>query len=368
MKPLFKEFMKLRDSSSFNIWGDILPNPDRVFRASGNSYSKYRELLNDAHLWSCVQSRKSGSLSIPYYFKGERAELMNEIFADIDVKSFMEDVLDSLLYGFQPIEIYWKSDRGYIIPEKLIAKPQEAFLVDKENKMVFKKSKGFAELPKYKFLDIRYRASFDNPYGDALLSKCYWPLQFKKGSIRFWVNFMEKYGMPLVLGQFKRGAGDEEAENLAQVLASMSEDSVIVTPDDIDIRMEEPHRYSSVRLYNEMIKLCNTEISKAILSQTLTTEVGTGSKAAADTHFKIRAELIKSDMRLIENVFDLLLQNIEEINFNDGKRTKFLFRKDLLEDKALPDKELLSMSGIRLSKEYFKRVYELNDEDFESEV
>jgi phage gp29-like protein len=42
---------------------------------------------------------------------------------------------------------------------------------------------------------------------------------FKNGGLKFWVNFSEKYGMPILMGQYNRGATSEEIEKLAQELA-----------------------------------------------------------------------------------------------------------------------------------------------------
>ena len=44
----------------------------------------------------------------------------------------------------------------------------------------------------------------------------------------------------------------------------------------------------------------NSEISKAVLGQTLTTEIGsTGSYAAANTHMAVRQDIIDADKNLL---------------------------------------------------------------------
>jgi len=125
--------------------------------------------------------------------------------------------------------------------------------------------------------------------------------------------------MPVLLGKYTRGAGDEEIQKLAEVLADMTENSVIVSPADIEITMQEAARTSSVELYYQLIKLCNAEISKAILSQTLTTELDSGSYAVSQTHYSIRREVIRSDVHLAERAINQLINIICQINSIEHK-------------------------------------------------
>jgi len=66
--------------------------------------------------------------------------------------------------------------------KKVEARPQEYFCFDTKGKLRlniasgrylsgYAKSK--SSLPKYKTLLVQYEADYDNPYGQALLGKCY---------------------------------------------------------------------------------------------------------------------------------------------------------------------------------------------------
>jgi phage gp29-like protein len=63
-----------------------------------------------------------------------------------------------------------------------------------------------------------------------------------------------------------------------------------------------------------MIKFCNSEISKVILSQTLTSDVSTGSYAASKTHNEIRKDVIKKDVKLIEKTMNRIIRMFYEVN------------------------------------------------------
>jgi phage gp29-like protein len=341
---LSKEMITREQQNFFYHYNSILANPDTILRKIGKNYETYRELKNDPHVWSCIQSRKSGLLALDYYLeengaKSEVISLLDNYFKTIDLQQLERDILEAPLFGFQPIELVWSfvnDGSGYFVPEKAIPKPQEWFVFDNEGQLRFRTStnhKGI-ELPDYKILNVQFEASYINPYGHSLLSKCYWPVTFKNGGIRFWVNFTERYGMPIMVAQYNRGTTSDENQKLLDELAKMTQDAVIVTPMDVNIQLHEAVKTTSVSLFNELIKHCNSEISKVLLSQTLTTELQTGSYAASITHFKIRREVIQSDARLVEQAINKLIQFIVEVNFGLAeKKPKFKIQLPALDEK-----------------------------------
>jgi phage gp29-like protein len=353
----------------------ILPNPDKVLRKTGKTIDIYRDLKTDPHVWSCVQSRKSGILSLEFIISpnGATNSIVAEIekmFSDMDIQQVERDILEAPLFGYQPLEILWNfkgSDRKFLYPEKIVAKPQEWFFYDTNGEFRYKKSgepKG-VPVPPLKILNVQYEASYLNPYGHSLLGKCYWPVIFKNGGVKFWVNFTEKYGMPILMGQYTRGATNDEAQRLADELANMTEDAVIVAPSDIKLEMHEAGRDSSVNLYSELIKFCNTEISKVILSQTLTTELDGGSYAAAQTHYQIRQEVIQSDIRLVEAAINKIIQYVVDLNFAGSKYPKFNILVNDADNVQKIDRDLkISQTGaVQFTKKYWMSSYGFKEDE-----
>lgn len=370
-KLLTKELVTRRKINSFTPLFGMLPNPDKIFRINGRAYEVMRQMKDDPHVWSCIQSRKSGVLSLENMLSGSQPEINQiifDVFDKININNLIRDILEAPLFGFQPIEVTWQYAGGYLLPIKAEAKPQEWFSFDNDNNLILNKNSGsiHGKLPKEKMLVPRYESSYSNPYGHSLLSKCYWSVTFKTGGMRFWVNFTEKYGMPLLIGQYTRGASQEETEKLAEILANMSEDTVIVTPSDININLHEAAKSTSVDLYRELINHCNAEISKAILSQTLTTELQTGSYSAAQTHFRIRREVVLSDVKLVETTINTLIKYICELNFSDVVPPRF---KMLINDSentgAIERDTKLADIGIKFSKDYWCKTYGYKPDDFE---
>ncbi len=354
----------------------LLPNPDKIVRTKGG-YEALRQLRQDPHVSSCIQSRRSGLLSMDWQIKdnGARPKIVQKVetmIQNINLDRFLRDILEAVLYGFQPIEIIWKEEKSraaepLLVPAELSAKPQEWFSFDNSGKLCYRSNKNKSEqLPENKILLAQYEPSFTNPYGTALLSKCYWSVTFKNGALRYWVTFTERHGLPWLIGQYQRGATQEDAEQLADSLLNMTENSVIVTPADIDITLKDTIKFDNISLYKELIKLCNDEISKALLSETLTTEMQGGSYAAAKVHSEVRKEVILSDKRMAEKVVNDLIRYYMNLNFPNQPVPKFVMRSGLtgMEEILKRDEMLLRHANVAFSKAYLIKKYGFDEADF----
>ena len=372
-KKLSEEIATRKRSINFYSLGSYLPDPDIVLRKQGKDVRIYRELFCDPHVFACVQSRKAGVLSLEWDInrgldKAKDAELIEDLLKQLDIHKLINDILDATLFGFQPIEIIWKKVGSYVLPVELKAKPSEWFCFDEENQLKFRTKEHYwgEELPSKKFLCPQNNPSYDNPYGERVLSRVFWPVTFKKGGLKFWVIFTEKYGIPHLIGKHPRGATKEETDNLADLLEEMIQDAVAVIPDDSSVEIQEANKSSSAEVFEKLIDKMNSEISKAILGQTLTTEIGsTGSYAASNTHMAVRQDIIDADKKLVEKTINQLIQWIYEINFANAEIPKFeLFEPEDVDLTLAQRDKILSESGVKFTKEYFIKAYGLEEEDF----
>jgi phage gp29-like protein len=297
-----------------------LPNPDWVLSRTNKNYKAFRDLKADPHVWSSIQQRKSGVLGLETTLEIEDKifeKQVEQMLARLNIDQLIRDILEAPLFGFQPIEIIWQLINGRLEPVELITQKQEYFVFNSDGDLQYYStgSSDPVKVPPNKILLPRYEANKINPYGQSLLSKCYWVVQFKSGTTRNWMSFADKYGSPILLGQYTRGATKEEITSLAEELANMTDDQVIVAPTDISLDMHEAKMTTSKELFNGLINYCNTEISKAILSQTLTTELNIGSFAAANIHYKIKREVVEGDIRIVEDTINQLIEYYINLNF-----------------------------------------------------
>lgn len=367
-----------RSVDFFGLW-NILPDPDPVLRKRGNDITVYKDLLSDPHLWACVQSFKSGIMSKEYeIIKPEQAggkrlsnkahDLVVNVFKDLDIQRIISEILDAFLFGLSPLEVIWSND--YKITD-IVGKPVEWFIYSPENECRFLAfdSQLYGEpLPPYKFLLPRYFPTYENPYGQRLLSKCFWSVTFKRGGMKFWNIFTEKYGMPFLIGKVPSVASEAERATLLTNLESMVMDSVAVINDDEAIDM--PHVTSgtaSVAIYSDLINFCNIEISKAILGQNLSTEMTSGgSYAAMKGALTVRDDIIQMGEKLVCQTLNQVIQWLCNFHFGETAYPEFNFYQEEDSQKELAERDkILSEAGLKFGKEYWKKAYNFDDDDFE---
>lgn len=364
--------------SSYDFYGmlNYLPNPDPILKKMGKDIKVYREITTDAHMIACIGSRKAGTQGRDWGIdrgkaKSTHAKTIQSIFKDLDMHRIIGEILDSPLYGFSPLEVLWrKSPNGYILPGDVLGKPPEWFLFSHDNELLFRsKSKVMGELlPPKKFLLAVHQWSYNNPYGAALLSSCFWPVTFKKGGLKFWVMFTEKYGMPFIIAKQPRGLGDDETNKTLQMLDDMIQDAIAVIPEDTTLDFQTPDSNgASSNIYKDLIDVSEAQMSKALLGQTLTTQQGdSGSYGLGKVHMQVREDLINSDVKIVENTMNTLIDWICEFNFGDVERPVFsMWREEDVDDVLAKRDETLTKTGVKFTKKYYVKNYGLEDEDFE---
>lgn len=279
---------------------DVLPNPDRVLRKMGRSYEVFNDLYGDAHILGELRSVRSGLLGFEYKLLAggdnpqdiRALELCEKVIKQrpAPLRTWSDTIWNmacATFYGFSVHEVVWERAGNYLMPCKVIDKPQRVFkfgihnelrLLTKHNPMKGEK------LDDYKWLLTNHMASNQNPYGVAVFSACFWPYVFKHSGYKFFAKFCEKYGIPWAIGKYPQGTPEPVIEELVNKLSEMVEDGVAAIPDAGQIELLEHHTRGQP-IQSMLIDLCNREMSKALTSQTLSTEIqGQGSRAASETH------------------------------------------------------------------------------------
>ncbi len=373
-KSLFDEWVKSKNAEGFGFIMDRLPNPDTVLRKTGKGIAVLRALTNHYQVGTCIDSRKAGTKGTKWHLKENNCPLEHfavykEIFSGIDIDELIDNILDTPLYGYVPIEIVWKHNGEYIIPERLSAKPQEWFCFNSDGEFFFKSKNGLIPIDTqgYKFLLPRNKADYLNPYGQAILSRCFWNVAFINGGMEFWVKFTEKLGMPYIFGKYDRAMSEKEQNELLTGLENLVQEAVGVIPSDGSVEIMQTGSSTNSEIYKTLIDKCENNISKAILGQTLTTDVNSnGSYAASKTHACVRADIVNSDKALTEKTINKFIKIINKLNFNDRYLPSFEFVEDDLGlVKAERDNKIKTL-GFNFSEEYIMENYGYKTGDISS--
>jgi phage gp29-like protein len=355
-----------------------LPDPDPILRKMGRGITALQELLTDSHLESVWSVRCSAASGAEWFMQagGEGArgkeaalEFAGQLGA-LDVPRIIEEMMDAVAFGFSPLEVIWAKDGERWGIGDIVGKPPQWFEFNQDNRLVFKTGAvSTEELPANRFLIARHRPSYANPYGVKVFSKCYWPVTFKKNGFRWWTVFVEKYGGAFLYGKYPNNAGSQFKTELLSALENMISDAVAIAPEGSEITIESlANKGTGSRIHAEYIEAANKEISKAVLGQTLTTDIGkAGSYAAAQAHNLVREDLAAADRRRVSACFNRLAAVWTLYNYGaDAAPPAFEFVKDedLQADRAERDVKLYA-AGWRPKKNYFVREYDMPEEDFD---
>ena len=77
----------------------------------------------------------------------------------------------------------------------------------------------------------------------------------------------------------------------------------VVIPKEADLQFIQNNTTGSSVLYETLISVCNKELSKLILGQTMTTEAG-GSMAQAKVHAEVEKEIHHADKLFVKNILN----------------------------------------------------------------
>lgn len=390
-----KRYTFRTSSEAWYQLGQYLPNPDRVLTKRSQSIVLYREMLSDAHLLACLDSREAATLSHDWTIdRGDCPKRLYDVifewfFSILERKSSVEDLsrdelianlMDVVYYGYQPAELSWELLRGFWVPSQIIPKPPEWFcftvrLEDgiPELRFLSREEPFNGEPPPDQFTLVcpRIKPSFDNPYGRGVASRCFWPIVFKRAGTEFWLNFMERFGTPWVKGTLEDG-DDAALTNFCADLRVLVQDAVIAVNGRKNVELMESKTASGDKNgFKELCDFFDSQMSKTILGHTLATDSNEkNSYAATRGALTVRQDLIKRDLLMIKSFFNdiINLTFLRNGYRNTPRPTARPYYAEAADTERATRDEALTRTGIRFTKSYYKRAYSLQDDDIKDIV
>lgn len=374
LNPITTHLATRERSLDFTALGMLLPNPDPILKAQGKDISVYRNMRTDALVGGAIRRRKSAVKALEWGLdRGQApsrvAKSIEALLADLDLETLIGQALEATLYGYQPMEVMWQRTGSIITPGDVVAKPPEWFCFDADNQLRFKTRQDpvYGELlPPRKFLLPRQDATYQNPYGIPDLSMCFWPLTFKKGGLKFWLSFTEKFGSAWPLGKLPRSATNEERAELLDSLESLIQDGVAVIPNDGEVELKEVSgKTASADLYERLVMVCRGEISIALLGQNQSTEA-TANKASSVSGLEVTRDLRDADAKLVAGAINTLIRWVCEQNWANVTAPVFSLWDQEAQDQlqAARDKSNYE-AGARFTNKYWMRGYGYQEGDLQ---
>ncbi len=300
------------------------------------SQAELFELLEerDGHVMCERDKRRNVIVDLDYTFEpfddDPRNVTINEFVEDwFDSRADWEDDLvclqDAVGKGYSALELFWDVSEGQAVPNRIEKIEQKRFtfvddkgLLSRVPRLLTDTDAMGVEIPAWKTIMHRYGGKSGSPARAGIYRVCAWMVLFKNYAIKDWVIFCELFGMPLRLGKYDQGATQEDKDALFAAISSLGSDAAGVISKATEIEfIESAKGAAAADLWERLANFCNAENSKAILGQTLSSQVGTsGSYAAAKAHNEVRLDLLQADGRaLAATVRNQLIRPLVGFNF-----------------------------------------------------
>lgn len=386
MKEIFGVHADAKDMNIYNSILGSLPNPDVVLQKLGLGISAYYDLDIDDQVSAALQLRKDNVRSMEWKLKPSQNRQDIHLFVENvikkwDMEKIIGEMLDAIPYGYSVMELIWLKDaNGFRYISSIVGKPPHWFKFDTNNRLRFMGRKYGAEgriLSNNKFTTVQNYPTYINPYGNAVFKKCYWPVMFKKGGIKFFAKFVEKFGMIHLLGQIGKN-GDEvtrnptekEIEKMITALDGLHQDGVGAIPGSDDVLVIAGNSQSSSDIYKGFIEVCDKQIAKAILSHSSAVDSIAGELGNRDQIVQSINIIRDSDAKLVTgNINDVItkmvFENFGKVDEVEIPTFELIAKGQKTEIKAQAEIDtILKGLGVNFSKEYMKKHYNLQDSDF----
>jgi len=316
--------------SSLTVPGDGLPG----------GYGTFRRMQHDPQVRACLSTKKFAVLSRGWEVHAASdtpedkavADFIRACFSDMrgSLLDNLYDVLDALALGVSILEINYRlydtgPYTGMVGLANLKSKDPEDFLIETDaflNITGLCGPSGVSYDPD-KFILYSYMPAYENPLGTSDLRAAHRPWQVKNQLLTWWAKYLEKFGMPTVMGSYDagKGYGTDQQRELLSIVAQVHNESAVVLPNDMALSLLETQRAQGAD-FNELVGYLDRAIAKSILGQTLTSDsTGGGSTyALGQVHMDVLRFFLHKLQRDLEQgvVMEQVIKRLLTYNFPAG--------------------------------------------------
>jgi phage gp29-like protein len=307
------------------------------------------KITRDSTVTSSIGSRKAATLKKEILISCDDEFIKENLEAIFDYDT-LDSILDTPYQGFSVFELNWSQKDDFNFYPKLVERNYKEFQLHKD---VLKfAGNGLAEdIAPYKAIHATYKAKYNKLYGQPIYAPLFWLIEFKNASLEFWIELLERFGTPWVIGKTE-GNKDDLADEIYNMLGG--DGAVLDTEDSIDLKTISS---SDKANFKEIIEYIDDQIRQLILGGNLTSNVKGGSQAAATVHNEIREDLAKADENIVNKIIKEIIKNFKELNHID---IEIIGRLKDIDDpnKELADRDKVIVDmGFELESDYIEKTY-----------
>ena len=266
-------------------------------------------MLRDDQVKSTLQQRQLALISREWEVEPggkkrrdiQAAESIEAQLNNIRFDAITEKMLNGVFYGYAVAEALWVRDGREIVADAIKVRDRRRFGFRPSGELVLRTTRNpdGEPVPPRKFWHFANGATHDDePYGLGLAHWLYWPVLFKRNGIKFWLIFLEKFGMPTGVGKFPTNTSKPDQDRLLAAVQAIQSDSGIIIPEGMQVELLEAARSGAVD-YNALCARMDAAISKVVLGHSASADATPGRLGGEDNAMAVRQDLVKADADLI---------------------------------------------------------------------
>lgn len=336
-----------------------LGDPDEVLVKAGLQRQALRALEGDDEITAALETRRDAVINTPWRLEPDKDAA--SVFIEAEIRPHMEALLRALWgavpYGYSVVEVVYAPRGAQVGIDRIYDLPFESFVPGVDT-VAYAMTGEVADSRKF-FACVRH-PSLRNTRGEALLSRAYWPWFFRVHGWQFWMKYLERCGVPFIVGKT-----DGDKQKALEALQQAVQDSIIVggttdTVEALDFGRDP-------KIFTEFETAVTRRIQKLILGQTLTsgTDGGAGNRALGEVHDLVRQERKRADVLLLTGTVQRIIDQLAVLN--RWTPPKFIMEDDvgLGIDRAQRDATLVNAGILKLTEDYLLERYDFVEGDFE---
>lgn len=268
----------------------------------------------DAHLYAEIQKRKLALVGLDWTIEPPRnanaaekahAEWLTEVMTDaVDpIDDLILALMDGVGHGFAPVELEWRREGSELLPA-FLPRPQEWFRLDRQRRNITLRdmSPDGAGLKPFGWCFHTHGKAKTGYAGRMGLHRVLsWPFLYKIYGIGDFAEFLETFGLPIIIGKYFTGASDAEKSSLMRAVTALGHDARAIMPAEMTMEVQKIVGGGEKSPHLAMVDWADRAQSKAILGQTMSAEAKAGGLGSgnAQLHKEVRHDILEADAREI---------------------------------------------------------------------
>lgn len=256
----------------------------------------------------------------------ENAQMVRDLLDRDTIEDEIFDILDAIGKGFSANELIWDMSERQWSVKNVIWRDPRWFRFDRVDGTTLRLRSGAADLDltPFKYIIHTHKSKSGLPIRGGIVRPCAWMWLFKNFSIKDWVVFSEAYGQPIRIGKYDPASSEKDREVLLRAVTNIGSDLGAIIPESMTIEfIESMQKQSTIAVYQQLIEMCDKQMSKAVLGQTTTTDSVPGNGFAGNaSHNDVRGDIGRSDAKqLAATLNEQLVKPF--IMLNKGPQAKY---------------------------------------------